>query len=212
LKPNLLIMKAIAYCFICSILLISCTFGINPSNYSNKFYDEFKDKHSFVLKQALMPYERNSNIQRVEFEFLTEIDSNNNDVQVFVNITRNIASQPIENQLYLKTDEKDIYILPLKIVDSKPKESNISETITTVSIDTAGVSHTSEATSNRIISWNSDNYTAIIPFEMVQKIKNSYAVTWRLYSGAIPATFNLNSAKMKNFNCFINQQVTSSSY
>jgi hypothetical protein len=199
-------MKPFCYFFISSFLLISCSYGIfqTQTNYSNEFYDEFKKKQTFVLKQDFTPNEQNTNIQSMLLEFLSEADSNN-DIQVFVSLNRISNSQPIESQLYLKINEKDIYVLPLKIVDSKPQEHNITETTTTVSFDTAGVSHSTEATSNRLIRWNSDNYTAIIPSEIIRIIKNSYAVTWRLYSGAIPATFRLNNSKMEKFNCFVNQ-------
>ena len=200
-------MKPIAILFVSTLLLMSCTSLFNQSNFSNHFYDEFKQKNTFVLKQMVTPEERNSNIQNEEFEYLIHNDSIDNDIRLFINLRRNIASQPIENQLYIKLNASEIHKITLKVIASKPQERNIVETATNTTVDTAGVSHTTENTSNRLMSWNDDTYEATIPFEIVEKMKRSHAITLRLYSGAMPATFVLNNSKMEKFNCFVNQEI-----
>jgi hypothetical protein len=199
-------MKLFSYLFCTSLLLLSCTFGTSPVNYSSQYYDEFKDQQTFVLKQQFQPSEHNSGIQSVHFEFLSKLGNSQNGVEMFLNITRDSNAQPIENQLYLKVNEKTIYTLPLKIFESKSQESNITEMTTPISTDSSGT-QVSDSGQTTVIKWNSDNYKAIISEELVHKIKNSNAITWRLYSGAMPSSFILYSSKMDKFNAFLNQKI-----
>ncbi len=195
-------MKNLACIFILFCLIFSCTVGIAPNNYYNNFYDEFKDKTTFILKQDLYAKESNSNIGSINIEFIMYNDSADHDLQVFLTMTNNL---PIENKFYIKSNEKDIYIVPIELVVSKSREANISEISTTQKFDTSGVMHSESSTSNRVITYNTASYKAIIPFDIIENLKSSYAISWRLYSGALPSTYVLKNRNMEKFNCFINQ-------
>jgi hypothetical protein len=191
--------------YLTAFILISCYTVNSTGKYSNQFFDEYKQKQTTVLLQQLYPKEYNSSIQSATFEWVIQCDSAIADTKLYINLTRKKASQLIENELYIKINEGSILKVPLRLSGSETHEVELIENNTSTTTDSTGT-HESTSTSNTRLNYHTDAYQAQISDEILEKLKNSYALSLRLYSGAIPSTFTLGQGKMQKFNCFVNQQ------
>lgn len=199
-QPLFLTINLLLIFSICSCINISPSYKT-----SNHYFDEFKKLNTKTFKEYYRPLESNSAIEFLELEMLYHKTDFEDTLKIFLNIKRKHPSQEIEKYLYLKTDRNEIEKIRINRVNSTFQKETLLETNSSSSIDTSGVTSTTESKNIIEKTWIDDNYITTISSDIILKIDESDKISFRIYSGAVPSTFELKGNNLLKFKEFINR-------
>jgi hypothetical protein len=167
-----------------------------------RYDDEFKNNTRIISRVLLAPEERRNDISYAYIIFERVISGTGDITKAYFVITRNTSSFRIENQGYLKADNRSFELTITNPV-TEYKSKNETSVSSFAKVDSTGVS-TGQTTDISENKWIEDKFIITLTPEMISAIKAGDNLLLRFYFGPLPATFIINR-KMKPIHRMLNE-------
>ena len=167
-----------------ALTFYGCLPSLGVNNQVNKYHDEFKniDVKSFrinIASENLL-----DDLTNLKLDFYEE---NGKEKILYLSIYRNPITTPIEQILYMKTDDL-IFKIPLKLLKSNFKSEKINTESIITHTDSTGSTTKTEAGST-IHEYFAELFTTDLNDEVINSILKTKTLKFRLYCGSFPISF-----------------------